>query len=52
MMVWSNNISPEHNQKLNVIGKIKHNIGDLMDSSAWDDFDVRIAKSSDACKGQ
>jgi hypothetical protein len=46
---WSNQTSPEHNQKLSVIAKIEHNIGDLMESSAWDDFDVRVAKSIDAC---
>jgi hypothetical protein len=49
---WSNQISPEHNQKLSVIAKIEHNIGDLMESSPWDDFDVRVAKSIDACKAQ
>jgi hypothetical protein len=50
MMIWQNNISPEHNETLNTIGRIKHNISDLMDSSAWDDFDVRVAKSIDACR--
>ena len=46
---WSNQISPEHNQKLGVINRIKQNIDALMESSAWDDFDVRVAKSIDAC---
>jgi hypothetical protein len=47
---WSTQISPEHNQRLSIISRIKHNISDLMDSYAWDDFDIRIAKSIDACK--
>jgi hypothetical protein len=46
---WSNQISPEHNQKLSTINKIKLNLGELMESSAWDDFDVRVAKSIHAC---
>jgi hypothetical protein len=47
---WSNQISPEHNHELGVINRIKQNIDALMESSTWDDFDVRIAQSIDACK--
>lgn len=46
---WSNQISPEHNHKLGIINRIKQNIDALMESSAWDDFDIRVAKSIDAC---
>jgi hypothetical protein len=46
---WSNQISPEHNHKLGVINRIKQNINALMESSVWDDFDVRVSKSIEAC---
>jgi hypothetical protein len=46
---WSNQVSSDHNRELSIIDRIKHNIDALTESSTWDDFDVRVAKSIDAC---
>lgn len=46
---WNNAISPTHNTAINLLMKYKANLNDLIGSSLWDDFDVRVASSIDAC---
>jgi hypothetical protein len=48
-MNWDRAISPQHNNEINILSKIKQNLNDLIGSSFWDDFDTRISSSTDAC---
>jgi hypothetical protein len=48
-MNWDRAISTAHNNTINILVRVKENLNDLMGSSVWDDFDVRVAKSIDAC---
>jgi hypothetical protein len=49
MLFWSQGISQEHNNALSQIARVKKNLEELMESSAWDDFDIRVASSIVAC---
>ncbi len=46
---WHQGISDEHNYALSSIARVKQNLEQLMESSAWDDFDMRTAASIVTC---
>jgi hypothetical protein len=49
IITWGRAINQNHNSTINNLIKIKENIGYLMESSAWDDFDTRVASSFKSC---